>query len=198
MGCSCLVPPKTSVDWCPSQSCFDQSANRASIELSPAPFTPNTATPSQFKTAAKPVKLKSEQVRNQVGAAHAKVHAPAPATDAPAPDRHAEVSDPVFIKAKSTIAAKLEDPASAEFADMKRAVRKNTLGQPVDTICGHVKGKKASGEETGGWPFLYLVKEDEAYVVDGDAESAAAIAYRNICATAEVRGKGLRQKQKPK
>ena len=51
----------------------------------------------------------------------------------------------------------------------------------MDTICGHVKGKNASGGETGERPFLYLVKEDDAYVVDGKAGSAAAIAYRNIC-----------------
>ena len=64
---------------------------------------------------------------------------------------------------------------------MKRAIRKNTFGKPVDTICGHVKGKKVSGEETEDRPFLYLVKEDDAYVVNGPAGSAAASAYRNIC-----------------
>ena len=31
------------------------------------------------------------------------------------------------------------------------------------------------------WPFLYLVTEDEAYVVNGASNSAAASAYRNIC-----------------
>jgi hypothetical protein len=94
--------------------------------------------------------------------------------------RPAETPDPVIAKAKTTIAAKLEDP-SAEFVDMKRAMRTNTLGQSVDTICGHVKAKKTSGEGTADRPFLYLVKDDEAYVVDGAAGSAAAIAYRNIC-----------------
>jgi hypothetical protein len=54
-------------------------------------------------------------------------------------------------------------------------------GESVDTICGRVKGKKASGEETGDRPFLYLVKDDEAYVVDGSASLAAMTAYRNIC-----------------
>jgi hypothetical protein len=54
-----------------------------------------------------------------------------------------------LIRAKTAIAAKLEDPASAEFGEMKRAIRKNTLGNPVDTICGRVKGKNASGEDTG-------------------------------------------------
>jgi hypothetical protein len=94
----------------------------------------------------------------------------------------AATPDPVIVKAKATIAAKLENPASAEFGEMNRAVRKNMLGQAVDTICGRVKGKKASGEDTGDRPFLYLVKDDEAYVVvDGPAGSVAATAYRNIC-----------------
>jgi len=60
-------------------------------------------------------------------------------------------------------------------------MRKNTFQQNVDTICGHVKGKNASGEDTGEIPFLYLVKDDEAYVVTGGPETAAASAYRNIC-----------------
>ncbi|WP_246738081.1 hypothetical protein [Bradyrhizobium sp. CCBAU 051011] len=101
--------------------------------------------------------------------------------EAPASGRPAETSDPVIIKAKTTIAAKLEDPTSAEFGEMKRAIRKNTLGQSVDTICGRVKGKNVAGEDTGDRPFLYLVTEDEAYVVDGPAKSAVASAYRNIC-----------------
>jgi hypothetical protein len=101
--------------------------------------------------------------------------------EAPASSRPAETPDPVIAKAKTTIAAKLEDPAAAEFGEMKRAMRKNTLGKSVDTICGRVKRKKASGEDTGDWPFLYLVTEDEAYVVNGSANSAAASAYRNIC-----------------
>jgi hypothetical protein len=99
-----------------------------------------------------------------------------------APDRPAEIPDVVIDKAKATVATKLDDPASAEFSDMKRAMRKNMLGHPVDTICGRVRGKNASGGETGDRPFLYLVSEDEAYVVvDGRENSAAAIAYRNIC-----------------
>jgi hypothetical protein len=75
----------------------------------------------------------------------------------------------------------LEVPASAEFGEMKRAFRKNTFGKPVDTICGRVKGKKASGEDTGDKLFLYLIAQDDAYVVDGPPGSAAASAYRNIC-----------------
>ena len=88
--------------------------------------------------------------------------------DIAASGQPAETSDLVLKKAKTTVAAKMENPASVEFEDMKRAMRKNTFGQPVDTICGHLKGKKATGEDTGEKPFLYLVKEDEAYVVDNN------------------------------
>jgi hypothetical protein len=95
--------------------------------------------------------------------------------------RPAETSDSVLERAKAAIAAKMENPASAEFSDMDRAFRKNTFGRATDTICGHVRGKNASGGDTGERPFLYLVKEDDAYVVDGKPDSAAATAYRNIC-----------------
>jgi hypothetical protein len=60
-----------------------------------------------------------------------------------------QTSDPVLKKAKITVAAKMENPVSAEFVDMKLAKRENTSGQPVEVICGHVKGKKKSGEATG-------------------------------------------------
>jgi hypothetical protein len=102
-------------------------------------------------------------------------------TDAAASDRPAESADLVVDKAKIAVAAKMEDPASAEFSEMKRAMRKNTLGKRIDTICGHVKGKDSSGSDTGDRPFLYLVKEDDAYLVGGKTDWAAAIAHRNIC-----------------
>jgi hypothetical protein len=130
-------------------------------------------------TAAKSRKrssAKSDGRADLVKTAHAPTR-----TVASASHRPAESSDPVLNKAKISVAAKMEDPASAEFSDMKRAIRKNTLGRPMDTICGHVKGKNASGSDTGERPFLYLVKEDDAYVVTGKADLAAATAYRNIC-----------------
>ena len=56
-----------------------------------------------------------------------------------------------------------------------------------EIICGHVKGKMKSGEATGERPFLYLVKEDEAYIVDRDPDSMAAIVYRAHCISANSR-----------
>jgi hypothetical protein len=89
--------------------------------------------------------------------------------------------DPVISQAKIAIAAKMEDPVNVEFVEMKRAIRKNTLGVPIDTICGHVKGKTASGQDTGERPFIYMVKENDAYVVDDGGDLTASTAYRNIC-----------------
>ena len=99
----------------------------------------------------------------------------------PEPHQPPEPPDPVLEKAKFTVAAKMENPASAEFVEMKRAMRKTTFGRPFEIICGHVKGKKTSGEGTGERPFLYLVKEDEAFIVGANPDSVAAIAYRSHC-----------------
>ena len=90
----------------------------------------------------------------------------------------------VIKKAKITVAAKMEDPASVEFVDIKRATNKNTT---YEVICGHVKGKKKSGEAIGESPFLYLVKENEAYIVDRGPDSMAAIVYRAQCTSASSR-----------
>ncbi len=182
IGCSVPLSPLASTDSCSDANSFLASASK--------PVEP-VSTPSKSSTAATKPKpaIAAKTEERSVAAAREK---PQPAekkpastvieakVQAPAPGRPVEPPDPVIVKAKATIAAKLEEPASAEFGEIKRAMRKNTLGKPVDTICGRVKGKKASGEG-GDWPFLYLVTDDEAYVVNGPANSAAASAYRNIC-----------------
>jgi hypothetical protein len=180
IGCGLLAPLQASFQECTSPGCFDKIAASRPMEPKPTPLATNAAiTKAKSATAAKsrkrpPAKLgrRTDLVKN--------AHPPTRISIA-ASDRPADTSDPVLNRAKASIAAKMEDPASAEFNDMKRAIRKNTFGRPVDTICGHVRGKNTSGGDTGERPFLYLVKEDDAYVVDGKAESAAAIAYRNIC-----------------
>ena len=98
----------------------------------------------------------------------------------------AQLDDETVIKkAKITVAAKMEDPASVEFVDIKRTEKK--IGQSFEIICGHIKGKRKSGEATGERPFLYLVKEDEAYIVDRGPDSIAAIVYRANCTSASSR-----------
>ena len=186
-GCGCLSPPRAAMKSCTDGNgftCFDRTAASWPIEPEPASFETDSAT-TEIATAiaAKTEKPSSAHTSDRAHLAikTAKSSMIAAKVEPPASSQPAEKSDPVIIKAKSTVAAQLQDPASAEFGEMKRAIRKNLRGESVDTICGRVKGKKASGEDAGDRPFLYLVKDDEAYVVDGPAGSAAATAYRNIC-----------------
>jgi hypothetical protein len=187
VGCSCPLPPQASMEACTDANgfgCLNRTAATRPIEPAPASSKTNSATTRVKPTiAAKTEEPSTAVVRDSSILAEKKTKSAVieAKVEAPASGRPAETPDPVIVKAKTTIAAKLENPASAEFGEMKRAIRKNTLGQSVDTICGRVKGKKASGEDTGDRPFLYLVKDDDAYVVDGPAGSAAASAYRNIC-----------------
>src|SRR6266436_4012269 len=185
VGCSCLLPPQSVMDACTDANglaCFDRTVANQPIELKPASFKANSAT-TKAKLAAKTEKLSSDDDRDKhhLAATRAKSTSAAAKVEPPASGHTAEPSDSVITRAKTAIAAKLEVPASAEFGEMKRAFRKNTFGKSVDTICGRVKGKKASGEDTGDRSFLYVIAEDDAFVVDGPPGSAAASAYRNIC-----------------
>ena len=189
VGCGYPSLPVANMDACTDATGLGRlNMTAASRPVEPAPASSKASsatTKGKPAVAAKTEAPSTAHVRDRphLAAKEAKSSVIEAKVEAPASGRPAETSDPVIIKAKSTIAAKLEDPASAEFGEMKRAPRKNMLGKSVDTICGRVKGKNASGEDTGARPFLYLVTEDEAYVVDGPANSAAASAYRNICSS---------------
>jgi hypothetical protein len=159
--------------------CSARTAEDAPIELKPSSTKVHSA---RKEAKSKPPKNSSSSAKadSQTATEKAKSTSPAAVEDSAA-NQPAQTSDSIMSRAKMAIAAKLENPASAEFQDMKRAIRTNTLRQNVDTICGHVKGKNASGADTGEMAFLYLVKDDDAYVVSGGPETAAAAAYRNIC-----------------
>ena len=45
-------------------------------------------------------------------------------------------------------------------------------------VCGYVRGKNTTGSETGDKPFLYLVREDVAYV---GGYNMATSPYHNLC-----------------
>jgi hypothetical protein len=183
-GCSCPLP-HVSMEACSETNgfvCFDRTAEREPVEAELAALHAKSK-PAKVKPAiAKAEKPADAGDRaTHLDAKNAKPTRTTAIVEPAASGPPNGTSDPVIVKAKATIAAKLENPASAEFGEMNRAVRKNVRGEPVDTICGRVKGKKASGEDPVDRPFLYLVKDDEAYLVDGPAGSAAATAYRNIC-----------------
>jgi hypothetical protein len=82
-------------------------------------------------------------------------------------------SDPAIKKAKATVTAKMGNPASVEFVEIKRASGANALGNSGDVVCGFVREKNG-----GPRPFLYLVPKDEAYI---GGYNIATSAYRHIC-----------------
>jgi hypothetical protein len=188
VGCSysCPVRPQANAETCldGTLACFDWTADSEQIELKPVSLRANSAATRRKSTIAdteEPVSARARD-RADLDKKNTKLTMAAAKVELPASGQPAATSDPIMVKAKATIAAKLEDPASAEFVDMKRAIRKNSRGESVDTICGHVKGKKATGEDTGDSPFLYLVKDDDAYIVTGrTADLKAMTAYRSIC-----------------
>ena len=193
VGCSCYVPPQSGFEACTGGvACYDGNVapshlsratepDPSSVDKAPAGSNEKTAIAARTAKPSSAHADKSSRHASQssksTATADAKVE-PAPANAVAPPP--AEI-DPVIDKAKIAVAVKLENPPSAAFSEMNRSMRKNMLGQSVDTICGHVKGKKASGEDIGDRPFLYLVKDDEAYVADGTPTSPASTAYRNIC-----------------
>ena len=187
VGCSYPLSPQASMEACADPNGFvglNKLAVSRPIEPAPASSKANSAaTKVKSANSARAEERSTAAVRDRPqfsgrkptsAVVEAKV-------EAPASGRPAETSDPVIVKAKTTIAEKLKDPASAEFIEMKRAIRKNMVGQSVDTICGRVKARDTSDEEARDRPFLYFVKNDAGFVVYGPAGSAAETAYRNVC-----------------
>jgi len=93
--------------------------------------------------------------------------------EAPQTSQFDDQSDPAIKKAKATITAKMGNPASVEFVEIKRASGANALGNSSDIVCGFVREKNG-----GPRPFLYLVPKDEAYI---GGYNIATSAYRHIC-----------------
>src|ERR1700732_1793092 len=138
-----LAPSQASFQECSLQGCLDRAAASQPMEQKSTALRPPAIAGAKRTAAAKSKKPSSAGSGGRddlVKTAHVPTR-----TDAAASYRPAETSDPVLNKAKISVAEKMEDPASAEFGDMKRAIRKNTFGKPMDTICGHVRGKDASG-----------------------------------------------------
>jgi hypothetical protein len=187
-GCSCYVTPPSGLEACTAADgfgCFGKSSSAQRwAGLEPSPSTVNTA-PATDKAARPTVPMKRVPAHSGDKTHHA-AKAAKPAPDAAkvepaAAVQPAEEIDPVMDRAKIAVLVKLIDPKSATFGEMKRSMRKNLLGQSLDTICGHVKSKKASGEDIGDRPFVYIVKDDVAFVADDSSTSAGSTAYANIC-----------------
>ena len=186
VGCSYPLSPQASMEVCADPNRLGGLTKMAAsrpIEPTPASSKANSAaTKVKFTIAARAEERSTAPVRDRPQAAEKKPTSTAieAKVGARASGRPAEASDPVIVKAMTTIAAKLKDPSSAEFIEMKRAIRKNMAGQPVDIICGRVK-VITSDVEPENRPFLYLVKSDDGFVVFGPAGSASETTYRTVC-----------------
>jgi hypothetical protein len=176
MGC-CRTPPQATLERCSTKGCVQRTAANPQTEIKRVAFKTSLA-PAIIKSTTAPAKPESTEPADQTGLTATPVISPTP--DTPAPGRSNETLEAVVNKAKATTAAILADPESAEFDDMKRAIRKGMSGQSVDSICGRVKEKRA-GESISDRPFLYLVKEDKAYIDDGNSVSVGATWYRGVC-----------------
>jgi hypothetical protein len=179
MGC-CRTPPQATLERCTTKGCVQRTAANPQTEIKRVAFKTSLA-PAIIKSTTAPAKPESTEPADQtglIGKNATPVISPTP--DTPAPGQSNETLEAVVNKAKATTAAILADPESAEFDDMKRAIRKGMSGQPVDSICGRVKEKRA-GESISDRPFLYLVKEDKAYIDDGNSVSVGATWYRGVC-----------------
>jgi len=193
MGC-CRTPPQATLERCTTKGCVQRTTANPQTEIKRVALK-TSSLPASTKSAIVPVPARSESDSTDqtglIGKNATPVISPAPDTPVPGPSN--ETLEAVVNKAKATTAAILVDPESAEFEDMKRAIRKDMSGQPIDSICGRVKEKKASGESISDRPFLYLVKEDKAYIDDGYPESVAATWYRAVCIKPEPPKQDSRQ-----
>ncbi len=140
------MPPSTqaNLQMCGSKICFDGSVPPQAEPKASAPTPDTAAKATKAATAAKPEKRSPP--RRDTRVARGKNPPPKAMEDRAAAGG---TSEAVLSKAKMSVAAKMEDPASAEFTDAKRAIRKNTLGRSVDTICGHVRGKRRRARTPG-------------------------------------------------
>jgi hypothetical protein len=184
IGCSCL-PPWT-MDGCAGGNglaCPGTTVAGSLIEQWPETSKPDPIAKSARATPRAKVSDGSSARPGDGSGSATKKTKPAGGTKAvgSSSTQLGDKSDPVTIEAKIAIASKMEDPASVEFVEMKRAMRKNMLGDSIDTICGYVKGKTTSGEDTGERPFIYIVKEKDAFVVDDSGDLIAVTTYGNIC-----------------
>jgi hypothetical protein len=96
------------------------------LEIKPAPAQSRRKKTVKFTTAAKAAKPSDQPVKQTEKSEEKPASANPPKPETP-PALPSDTSEAVRQKAKTKIAASIEEPASAEFHDMKRALRKKTF-----------------------------------------------------------------------
>jgi hypothetical protein len=184
-------------DRCVSPGCLRRTAAvETPLELKPAPrrpAKPKSKSATVANTVAKQAKLTTVTTKTEKPSA-AQTPASAGASGEKAGSSNmmtlqsAPSGKPPTATATTTVGTKIDAPVSGQPSDTSDAVLKKAK-------VGHVKGKNSSGEEIGARQFLYLVKEEEAYVVSGNPKSVPATAHRNICTNVDSRIRNSRKKQ---
>jgi hypothetical protein len=152
MGCS-FAPQQTAwLSGCTEVACSDDASLKSNSKV----------------LHGEVIAAKKKEVRHQANTSSIAVKPEAPQTS-----QFDDQSDPAIKKAKATITAKMANPASVEFVEIKRASGANAIGNSNDIVCGFVREKNG-----GPRPFLYLVPKDEAYI---GGYNIATSAYRHIC-----------------
>ena len=157
-----------------------QSSVAAKMETETAQSSRTDSTSNASINATAAAKIETAQSSQPAGTSNVSINPESTAiakTEIPQSSQLDDKLDSVLKKAMPRIAAKMENSVSVELVEMKRA-EKNAAGKSVDTICGYVRGKTASGAVTGERPFLYLVQENEAYV---GGYNMATSPYHNLC-----------------
>lgn len=157
-----------------------KSTVAAKTETPQPPHTDSTSNAPIKANSAAAAKTETAQSSQPADTSNVSINAKSTViakTEIPQSSQLDDKLDPVIKKAMPTIAAKMENSVSVELVEMKRA-EKNAAGKSIDTICGFVRGKTASGADTGERPFLYLVQENEAYI---GGFNMATSPYHNLC-----------------
>ncbi len=161
VGCSSFAPPL-----------MQQAYSKPSVDHHPVAKTKRAIAAKKYNhrranAHAKSVNTHSKNAKSNLDTKSAIAEAKTPQSS------RLGDNDTVVKKAEATIAAKMENPVSVEFVEMKRIAGKDALGNSVDTVCGYVRG-----EDSGDWRVLYLVQEDRAYI---GRSIITTTPYRNIC-----------------
>jgi len=90
-----------------------------------------------------------------------------------APSRADSIAD-----ARAAVAAKLKDPASARFENIRAQRRPNAKGEIWDVVCGNVAAKNSFGGYASPAPFAYIVPTRTAFIADGAAPEAGFVIER--------------------
>jgi hypothetical protein len=95
----------------------------------------------------------------------------------------------ILVAAQDAVRAKLRDPQSATFSDMRQISGTDSVG-PYNGVCGQVNAKNSYGSYVGKTPFVYVARgeKEEAMIawnftveLQPETDPLGYQAYRRFC-----------------